>query len=66
MACRGYNPLAPPEFFFHTERATGVRGLVAQLPAAGLPAGANLLTLRRRPLPDDRRPPREHFIRFWR
>lgn len=59
-------PLDPPEFYFHTERATGVRGLVAQLPAGALPSGANLLVLRRRPLPDDRRPPREHFIRFWR
>lgn len=59
-------PLEPPEFFFHTERGSGVRGLVALLPAGGLPTGANLLTLRRRPLPDDRRPPREHFIRFWR
>ena len=59
-------PIEPPELFFHSDRASGVRGLLAQLPAAGLPSGANLLVLRRRPLPDDRRPPREHFIRFWR
>lgn len=57
--------LAPPDFFFHRDPASGVRGLLARLPAEALTPGPHLLTLRRRPLPDDERPPRVHHIRFW-
>lgn len=55
-----------PDFFFHADPASGVRGLLARLPVAGLAPGPHLLVLRRRPLPDDERPPRVHHIRFWR
>lgn len=54
-----------PEFFFHADPASGVRGLLARLPVGGLAAGPHLLVLRRRPLPGDERPPRVHHIRFW-
>lgn len=54
-----------PDFFFHSDPANGVRGLLARLPVAGLAPGPHLLVLRRRPLPDDERPPRIHYIRFW-
>lgn len=54
-----------PDFFFHTDAASGVRGLLARLPVGDLAPGPHLLDLRRRPLPDDERPPRRHFIRFW-
>lgn len=59
-------PLEPPALFVHTDRATGVRGLLARLPAAEMAPGPHLLTVRRRPLASDRRPPQVHFIRFWR
>ncbi|HEX2252657.1 MAG TPA: hypothetical protein VHQ65_05270 [Thermoanaerobaculia bacterium] len=53
-------------FYFHTDRETGVRGLLARLPAGELPPGSNVLTIQRKPVPRDERPPRVHAIRFWR
>lgn len=60
-----------PRYRFAADPATGVRGIVAYLPTAGLPRGENLLVVERPPLPGDLgplakpkpRPP--HYIPFW-
>lgn len=58
-------------FRFHTHPVTGVRGIVAHVPTAGLPRGENLITIGRLPPSDEARgevPPRERppvYIPFW-
>jgi hypothetical protein len=60
-----------PSYRFSSDPKTGVRGIVAYLPTAGLPRGENLLTVERPPLPDDLgplvkpRPRPPHYIPFW-
>ncbi|HEX8691117.1 MAG TPA: hypothetical protein VF746_01650 [Longimicrobium sp.] len=60
-----------PSYRFSRDPATGVRGIVAYLPTAGLPRGENVLTVERPPLPDDMgplvkpRPRPPHYIPFW-
>lgn len=59
-------PVAP-RFRFTTDAATGLRGMVAHLPVAGLPRGENVLVIQR--LPPRRRlrgPPRPpYYVPFW-
>ena len=64
-----------PEFRFYTHPRTGVRGILAYIPTAGLPQGANLLTVGMAPrsredqAEHDRRgahPEEPYYIRFWR
>jgi hypothetical protein len=63
-------PLAVP-FRFYTHPATGIRGVVAHIPTAGLPRGENVLTVARVPPAretEERAPPKErppYFIPFW-
>jgi hypothetical protein len=64
-----------PDFRFYTHPQSGIRGIVAYIPVAGLPRGENLLTVavaprganaeanRRRLLSS--RPPEPYYIRFW-
>lgn len=64
-----------PEFRFYTHPDSGIRGILAYIPVAGLPRGENLLTVgvapraaedeatRRRLL--TARPPEPYYIRFW-
>ena len=61
-------PVQDPGFRFYTRPDTGVRGLIAYLPTAGLPAGENLLEIQ--PVPrlrprDGDPPPTPYFIPFW-
>ena len=63
-------PLAVP-FRFYTHPATGIRGVVAHVPTAGLPRGENVITVARVPMagelkggtPPKARPP--YSIPFW-
>jgi hypothetical protein len=63
-------PLAVP-FRFYTHPATGIRGVVAHVPTAGLPRGENVITVARVPsarelrggAPPKPRPP--YSIPFW-
>jgi hypothetical protein len=60
-------PVAAP-FRFYTQPGTGVRGIAAYIPVAGLPKGENVLVVARLPLlaPDRGAPPRPPFtIPFW-
>lgn len=62
-------PIAPA-FRFTTEPKTGIRGIVAYIPVAGLPKGENLITVASLPLADptpaQAREPRPPFtIPFW-
>ena len=62
-----------PDFRFYTHPRTGIHGIVAHLPTAGLPRGENLLVVG--PAPRTRedeaarrrrgRPPQPHYIPFW-
>jgi hypothetical protein len=64
-----------PGFRFYTQPGTGLRGIIAYIPVAGLPRGENVITvgLSPRPQSDERireavrgtnaAPP--HYIRFW-
>lgn len=60
-----------PSYRFSTNPETGMRGIVAYLPTAGLPRGENVLIVERPPLLDDLgplvkpRPRPPHYIPFW-
>ncbi len=59
-------PVADLRFDFHTHPRTGVRGVMAHLPTAGLPRGRNVLTVH--PVPPTRprpKPPEPWTIPFW-
>jgi hypothetical protein len=56
------------EFRFHTDPATGLKGIVAYLPTAGLPRGKNVITVQpapRAPTSTSKRPLRPFVIPFW-
>ncbi|HEX8361581.1 MAG TPA: hypothetical protein VF613_15810 [Longimicrobium sp.] len=54
-----------PGFRFYTHPRTGLRGAIAYIPTAGLPAGENVLEVAALPRPNGRpRPP--YVIPFWR
>jgi hypothetical protein len=60
-------PVAVP-FRFYTQPGSGVRGIAAYIPVAGLPRGENLLSVGRLPpRPEERatRPPPPFAIPFW-
>ncbi|HEY0015980.1 MAG TPA: hypothetical protein VGC13_06660 [Longimicrobium sp.] len=63
-----------PDFRFYTHPESGLRGIMAYIPAAGLPRGENLLTVGVSPRDlDDQRirdrvrgtPQEPHYIPFW-
>lgn len=64
-----------PDFRFYTQPESGLRGIVAYIPVAGLPRGENVLTVGVSPRPSaDARireavrgaaPAPPHYIRFW-
>lgn len=64
-----------PEFRFYTHPHSGIRGILAYIPVAGLPRGENLLTVAVAPRAADAeatrrrlltaRPPEPYYIRFW-
>jgi hypothetical protein len=56
------------EFRFHTDRATGLKGIIAYIPTTGLPRGRNVITVQPAPRPPDSpspRPQRPYVIPFW-
>ncbi|HEX5726582.1 MAG TPA: hypothetical protein VFX98_13995 [Longimicrobiaceae bacterium] len=59
------------DFRFYTHPRSGLRGMVGYLPVAGLPRGANLLTVGQAPRADDtprraaERKRNPYVIRFW-
>lgn len=62
------------DFRFYTHPESGLRGIVAYIPTAGLPRGENLLTVGTSPRATSdtrirnrvrRTPPEPHYIRFW-
>ena len=60
-------PVAAP-FRFYTQPGTGIRGIAAYIPVAGLPKGENVLAVARLPLlvPARGAKPRPPFtIPFW-
>jgi len=60
-------PLAPA-WRFYTHPGTGVRGMIAYLPTAGLPKGENLLLVTQLPEPDAKpgaAPAQPYRIPFW-
>lgn len=60
-------PMAAP-FRFYTQPGTGVRGIAAYIPAAGLPKGENVLSVAPLPAPDPApgaKPPPPFVIPFW-
>jgi len=60
-------PIAVP-FRFYTQPESGVRGIAAYIPVAGLPRGENVLSIVRLPLPVAKpsdRPPPPFAIPFW-
>jgi hypothetical protein len=64
-----------PDFRFYTQPQSGLRGILAYIPVAGLPRGENVITVGSspRPLADQRARDRirggaaspPHYIRFW-
>lgn len=64
-----------PEFRFYTQPETGLRGILAYLPVAGLPRGENVITVAPSPRKQSderirerirgRTPTPPHYIRFW-
>lgn len=64
-----------PDFHFYTQPGTGLRGIIAYIPVAGLPPGQNVITVGVSPRPqsDERireavrgtNPTPPHYIRFW-
>jgi hypothetical protein len=61
-------PISVP-FHFSTHPRTGLRGIVAYIPAEGLSRGSHLLRVEALPRPKPREgeePPEPHLIRFWR
>lgn len=59
-----------PRLHHYTRPESGIRGMIAYLPTAGLPAGENLLVIEAIPRPqrnldDDDEPADPHFIPFW-
>ena len=66
VALNGH-PVAVP-FRFYTQPETGVRGIAAYIPVAGLPRGENVLSVDRLPSPLAKpadRPPPPFAIPFW-
>jgi uncharacterized membrane protein len=62
-----------PDFRFHTNARTGIRGILAYIPVQALPAGEHLLTVGYpprapdgEPAPDKGEGPDQYYIRFWR
>ncbi|WP_420129376.1 hypothetical protein [Longimicrobium sp.] len=63
------------EFRFYTQPGTGLRGIIAYIPVAGLPRGENVITVGLSPRPQSDERMREavtgsnasppHYIRFW-
>lgn len=61
--------LADLQLRFYQHPRTGIRGVIAHIPTAGLPRGENLLLVQPapRPEPDPDRPPlHPYVIPFWR
>jgi hypothetical protein len=61
-------PLANLPFRFTTHPKTGLRGIVAYIPTAGLSRGSHLLRVGAVPRPEPKKgekPPGPHLIRFW-
>jgi hypothetical protein len=61
-------PVAGGQFQFATHPTTGVRGIVAYIPTAGLSPGSHLLRVEALPRPQPRkgeRAPDPYLIRFW-
>ena len=64
-----------PDFRFYTHPESGLRGILAYIPVAGLPRGENVITVGAAPRPQSdqgirervrgRTPPPPHYIRFW-
>lgn len=63
-----------PDFRFYTHPESGIRGILAYIPVAGLPRGENLLTVGTPPLSGERAARRRrvgagasepYYIRFW-
>jgi hypothetical protein len=64
-----------PDFRFYTQPESGLRGILAYIPVAGLPRGENVITVGESPRPqsDERirekirgaTPTPPHYIRFW-
>lgn len=64
-----------PDFRFYTQPESGLRGILAYIPVAGLPRGENVITVGPSPRPEtDERirqrirgatPVPPHYIRFW-
>jgi len=69
VALNGRPVAAPLRFYRHP--VSGLRGVVAHIPTAGLPRGENLLTVTRLPTVGEiegrlpRRPLPPHYIPFW-
>lgn len=56
------------DFRFFTQSRTGIRGIVAYLPVAGLPRGRNTITVQPAPLPPEARaatPVKPWVVPFW-
>ena len=56
------------ELRFHTDRATGLKGMIAYIATAGLPHGRNVITVQPAPRPPGgttTRPQRPYVIPFW-
>lgn len=64
-----------PDFRFYTHPGSGLRGILAYIPVAGLPRGENVITVGVSPRPESDEKIRErirgstpappHYIRFW-
>ena len=61
-------PLADPDFRFYEHPRSGLKGIIAYLPADGLAPGRHVLTVQPAPSVDDdapKTPPRPFVIAFW-
>ncbi len=52
-------------FRFYTHPRSGVRGMLAYIPTAGLARGEHLLRVEAVPGRRAKTPPKPHLIRFW-
>ena len=62
-------PLRDPDFRFYEHPRTGIKGVIAYIPADSLPRGRNVITVKPAPRTGEdapRVPPRPYVIPFWR